>query len=141
MHRVFAVVALPAVIWVAALSSIGAAQAPDQPRSVPASARKLKADVPSSPEAIEAGRGLFAKYCRACHGEDGRGGKPSAKGVVPSNLADRRWDRGGSEGQIFWVVQNGAPPAYHMRGFKGTLSDENIWKVVHYVRSLGAATR
>jgi cytochrome c oxidase cbb3-type subunit 3 len=107
---------------------------------VPAEARRLKAAVPASPQAIEAGKVLYGKYCRACHGEDATGGRGNGK-IRPSNLTDKRWDRGSREGEIFWVIQNGAPPAYHMRGFKGTLSDENIWNVVHYVRSLGGVTR
>ena len=136
MRRVSGVLASAVVIVVAATASRVAAQSPG-PKAVPAEAKRMKADVPSSPDAIEQGKTLYMKYCRSCHGEDGSGGRPNAKGIKPSNLTDREWVRGSSEGAIFWVIQNGAPPSYYMRGFKGALSDENTWKVVHYVRSLG----
>jgi len=140
MRGVYGVLAASVVVCAVATGSSVMAQTPG-PSAVPAKAKRMKAEVPPSPEAIEDGKGLYMKYCRSCHGEDGSGGRANAKGIKPSNLTDREWVRGSSEGTIFWVIQNGVPPSYHMRGFKGTLSDENIWKVVHYVRSLGGVTK
>ena len=116
------------------------AQTPAPPAAVPAEARKLKAAVPSTPAAIEAGKQLYAKYCRFCHGNTGAGDSTMApKNMKPSNLTDTTWTRGSSEGEIFWVIQNGAPPEYHMKGLKGKISDTGTWNLVHYVRSLGGA--
>lgn len=124
-----------ALLWGAITVGSVHAQAPAGPAAVPATAKKMKAPVPSSPAEIADGKVLFGKYCRFCHGENGEGGK-----TAPS-LTDKQWTRGSSEGEIFWVIQNGAPPKYNMKGFKGTLSDESIWKVVHYVRSLGGVSK
>jgi len=35
------------------------------------------------------------------------------------------------------VIQNGAGPKFEMKGFKGRMTDEQIWQVIDYVRSLG----
>ena len=130
-----------AAIW-AVVMTVGvlAQTAPAGPAAVPADAKKLKAAFPSSPAAIEAGKVLFAKYCRFCHGNTGAGDSTMApKTMKPSNLTDAEWTRGSSEGEIFWVIQNGAPPKYEMKGLKGKLTDGEIWNLVHYVRSLGGA--
>ena len=135
VSRLFGCVALA---WVAAVGVTVFAQTPEPPKAVPAEARKMKAAVPSSPAAIDAGKQLYAKYCRFCHGDTGLGdGRMAPKNSKPSNLTDAEWTRGSSEGEIFWVIQNGAPPDYQMKGLKGKLSEADTWNVVHFVRSLG----
>jgi len=126
-----------ALVWLAAAGSSALAQA-QAPEAVPAEARKMKAAFPSSAKAIEAGKALYAKYCRFCHGNTGAGDSTMApKGMTPSNLTDATWARGSSEGEIYWVIQNGAPPKYEMKGLKGKISDADAWNLVHFVRSLG----
>jgi mono/diheme cytochrome c family protein len=113
--------------------------APAGPAAVPAEAKKLKAASPSSPAAIEAGKVLFAKYCRFCHGNTGAGDSTMApKTMKPSNLTDAEWTRGSSEGEIFWIIQNGAPPKRH-EGPQEQISETDTWNLVHFVRSLGGA--
>ena len=125
----------------ASVMTIGAAaiaQTPTRPAAVPADAKKTKSPVPSSPTSIEAGSQLFQKYCRFCHGNTGKGDSPMApKTMQPSNLTDATWTRGSSEGEIFWIIQNGAPPKYDMKGLKGKISDTDTWNLVNFVRSLG----
>jgi mono/diheme cytochrome c family protein len=58
------------------------------------------------------------------------------KNSKPSNLTDKESTRGSSEGEIFWIIQNGAPPDYQMKGLKGKVSDADTWNLVHFVRSL-----
>ena len=131
---VFAALALVA-ISAAAASAQGAAAGPS---AVPAEAKKMKAAVASSPAAIAAGKQLYGKYCRFCHGNTGAGDSTMApKSMKPSNLTDTTWTRGSSEGEIFWLIENGAPPDYEMKGLKGKLTDADIWNLVHFVRSLG----
>jgi mono/diheme cytochrome c family protein len=129
-----------AAMWVLAMTVGVLAQAPAGPAAVPAEAKKMKPAFASSPAAIEAGKVLYAKYCRFCHGNTGAGDSTMApKNMKPSNLTDKEWTRGGSEGEIFWIIQNGAPPNYDMKGLKGKISDADTWNIVHFVRSLGGA--
>jgi mono/diheme cytochrome c family protein len=118
------------------------AQAPPGPAAVPAEAKKMKSPVPSSQASIDAGSQLFQKYCRFCHGNSGKGDSPTApKTMQPSNLTDETWVRGSSEGEIFWVIQNGAPPKYDMKGLKTKISETDTWNLVNFVRSLGGVPK
>ena len=131
-----------AVLWAVFMTVGVLAQtpAPAGPAEVPPEAKKMKAAFASSPAAIEAGKVLFAKYCRFCHGNTGAGDSTMApKNMKPSNLTDAEWTRGSTEGEMFWIIQNGAPPKYDMKGLKGKITDADTWNLVHFVRSLGGA--
>lgn len=145
MRGVSGVLACVALMWAVATASSVLAQAgaaPAGPAAVPAEAKKMKAAFPSSPVAIAAGKVLFTKYCRFCHGNTGAGDSTMApKGMTPSNLTDATWARGSSEGEIFWVIQNGAPPKYEMKPLKGKITDADTWNLVHFVRSLGGVQK
>jgi mono/diheme cytochrome c family protein len=118
------------------------AQAPAGPAEVPAEAKKMKSAVPSSQASIDAGAQLYQKYCRFCHGNTGKGdSKTAPKDMQPSNLTDTTWVRGSSEGEIYWIIQNGAPPKYQMKGLKSKLSDTDTWNLVNFVRSLGGVQK
>jgi mono/diheme cytochrome c family protein len=99
--------------------------------------KKMKNPVPATAESIAAGKALFQKNCRFCHGADAKGNGPMApEGTHPSNLTDDKWDRGSTDGEIFLVIQNGAGPKFDMKGFKSKMSETDIWNVVNYLRSI-----
>jgi mono/diheme cytochrome c family protein len=102
-------------------------------------AAKMKNPVASSPESIKAGQALFQKNCRFCHNADAKGNGPMApEGTHPSDLTDAKWDRGGSDGEIFVVIRDGAGPKFDMKGYKSKMTEPDIWNVVNYLRSLQA---
>jgi len=102
-------------------------------------AKKLKNPVAATPDSIKAGQASFQKYCRFCHGADAKGNGPMApQGTHPSDLTDAKWDRGDSDGEIFTVIKEGAGPKFDMKGFKSKMTDQEIWNVVNYLRSLQA---
>ena len=71
------------------------------------------------------GKGIYQAYCLTCHGVDGQGGVgPELAGVVVEKYPD-------IEDQITFVT-NGTG---RMPGFRGTLSTEEIRKVVTYERT------
>jgi mono/diheme cytochrome c family protein len=120
---------IPAFLF--ALAATGIAQGNPE-------AAKLKNPVAASPESIAAGKAAFTKNCRFCHGNDAKGNGPMApQGTHPSDLTDAKWDRGSSDGEIFTVIRDGAGPKFDMKGYKGKLTDTDIWNVVNYLRSIG----
>ncbi len=98
----------------------------------------------STPEAIAAGKRLYDASCAACHGNRAQGAVKAGitisileeqRGRQPPDLTDDQWDHGSSDGEIFTVVKRGLPPSM-MPGFGGSLSDDGIWRIVTYLRSL-----
>lgn len=103
-----------------------------------AEAKKIKNPVASSATSIAAGQATYQKMCRFCHGDKAEGnGKMAPKGSNPPNLTDAEWKFGDTDGEIFTVLQNGTPPNFVMKGYKGKVPDPDLWNVVNYLRSLG----
>jgi mono/diheme cytochrome c family protein len=77
------------------------------------------------PTMIAAGHDLYLeKQCSRCHGEDGNGGV---------NLARRALDPRG----VFESIADGRMGrGLRMPGWRGVLTDEEIWKATAYVMSI-----
>ena len=90
----------------------------------------LKNPFAGNAEASATGKALFEATCAGyCHATEGS----KRSGRCP-NLFDCEWKHGGSEGEIFHTVTEGAPRT-EMVGFKGKLPDEILWKIIAYLRS------
>lgn len=125
--------ALAALAWFALITASMAAQTPGGN----AEAKKLKNPVLSTPASIKAGGASFQKYCKFCHGADAKGDGPMApKDTHPSDLTDAKWERGSSDGELFVVIRDGAGPKFDMKGFKSKMTEQEIWNVVNYLRSI-----
>jgi len=77
--------------------------------------------------------------CASCHGLDGRTASDIGSAMYPraSDLGSREvqtW----SDAELFWIIQNGIRLT-GMPGFGKSLSDQQIWPLVDYVRTLGPA--
>lgn len=91
-------------------------------------------------ENIESGKRIFGYYCVVCHGRDGQNtGVPFAASISPPipSLASADVQRY-SDGQLKWIVENGISPS-GMPASKGTLSDDEMWHVVVFLRHLPPA--
>jgi mono/diheme cytochrome c family protein len=97
-----------------------------------------KNPVPTTAASVTAGRALYNKNCRHCHGLRGVGDGPLApSNPRPANLTDEKWDHGGSDGEIFAIIWNGAPaPKSEMKPMKETLTERNVWDIVNFLRTL-----
>jgi putative heme-binding domain-containing protein len=86
---------------------------------------------PGDPAALAEGKALFRGLCSGCHGGAGRGGKGP-------DLTDQRWIHGDTDREIAGVIQNGVPRTT-MKKLGESLTEEQIAKVVAYIRSLARA--
>jgi cytochrome c553 len=89
---------------------------------------------------IAAGEEAFTHYCVACHGLDGQNtGVPFADRMSPPvPLLTSNVVQSYSDGQLKWVIDNGVAPS-GMPASKGTLSDDEIWSIVIFIRHLPPA--
>jgi mono/diheme cytochrome c family protein len=90
-------------------------------------------------QSLAAGKALFEQNCAVCHGAAGRGDGPGAKGLdpAPAVLAGLSRTRIASDGFYYWTISEGGIEFNSaMPPFKGTLEDEDIWKIVLYLRTL-----
>jgi S-disulfanyl-L-cysteine oxidoreductase SoxD len=102
--------------------------------------RSEKNPLPFTPENLAEGKNAFGHYCVACHGLDGQNsGIPFAGKISPPlpSLASAEV-QGYTDGQLKWVIDNGLSPS-GMPASKGTLSDEEIWSIVYFLRHLPPA--
>jgi len=83
------------------------------------------------PDAIEAGRSIYSNTCLFCHGANGMGARAPnlVKGIF-------RPVGGGDDATIFGIILGGRPGTI-MGGFEGSLSPDEIWKVMAYLRDEG----
>ena len=65
------------------------------------------------------------------HGSPGNDLTPEAP-----DLTDKQWKHGSTDGEIFSSIKNGIGPEFNMGAFGDQLKDEDVWKVVNYLRSL-----
>jgi copper transport protein len=93
------------------------------------------APVERSAGAISEGGRLFLQNCASCHGESGQGDGPQSEflEVHPANLTQAHVDTH-TDSDLYWWIQNGIEPA--MPGFDEQLTEEQIWQLIYYVRSL-----
>lgn len=102
--------------------------------------REKRNPLQANAQTIADGKEAFSYYCAACHGLDGRGtGVPFADRMSPPlpSLAAREVQQY-ADGQLKWVIDNGIWPS-GMPGSRGTLSDDEIWSIVVYIRNLPPA--
>ncbi len=102
--------------------------------------RDAKNPIQTSTSTIEQGRQNFSHYCAACHGLDGQNtGVPFAEKMSPPvPRLNSQQVQGYSDGQLKWIIDNGIFPS-GMPASKGTLTEEEIWTIVTYIRHLPPA--
>lgn len=95
--------------------------------------KKLKNPAPIDERSLAGGKKLYDIFCSICHGPEAKGNGPIAsKYVQPPDLALDFYKQR-SDGHIYGSIRFGSvimPP------YGETMSSEEIWEVVNYLRSL-----
>lgn len=102
--------------------------------------KSQKNPIPYTAESLADGKESFDHYCTVCHGLDGQGtGVPFANQMSPPlpSLASPEV-QSYTDGQLKWVIENGISPS-GMPASKGTLSDDEMWSIVLFLRHLPPA--
>ena len=95
----------------------------------PAKPEKLNPYIGNA-EAIQEGRPLFLQNgCSACHGAGGGGG------MCPA-LLDDEWKFGSDDLTLFKLIKGEIPQQTMPAAFGSVLKDDEIWKIIAFIRSL-----
>jgi len=112
------------------------AQASDEPGLwvAPERASHRANPVASTSDAANRGHALFSRDCEQCHGKAGHGNGMQGASLMPrpADLSSVRV-QSQSDGAIFWKISEG-------RGMmpQASLSAEEKWAVINYIRTLAA---
>lgn len=90
-------------------------------------------------QAIESGKKLFEQNCARCHGSGGFGDGPDGANLSPppANIASASKMPMATDGYLYWtIIDGGVPLSTGMPPFKGILKEEEIWKIITYLRVL-----
>lgn len=90
-------------------------------------------------DAATAGGALYAERCASCHGATGAGDGPAAAALdpKPADLATVVGDQ--ADDFLFWRIMDGGamePFNSSMPAQKGILTDDQVWQLVTYIRTL-----
>jgi len=95
--------------------------------------------LPDTRAKLSRGAAVFDRHCSSCHGWNGQGTGPEAFALVPAP-ADLEWlwnkPKSKADPYMYWTVAEGGRQfESDMPAFKGTLSKQDMWSVIAYVRS------
>ena len=139
-----------AVIWGLTQARLDAIQEPSYLETLFANQAKhlligwrSREGIPAAPgnlqASIEEGDKLYATDCTMSHGSDGHSPTDNGRWMYPraSDLTSREVQQY-SDRELFWIVKNGIRLS-GMPAFGKVESNEHIWNLVHYVRTLRAS--
>jgi mono/diheme cytochrome c family protein len=106
--------------------------------AVEAYRRSLPNPVVADAASLDRGRTVYGEFCITCHGLRGRGDGPLAATLQP-RPADFRahMAAGHTDAELFNWITNGVDGTA-MPGFGGTLTENQRWDVLNYLRTFAA---
>lgn len=127
---------LTLIIVVLALTACGGGkQSSATPTLPPVPSEYAGKTNPLGADAATKGAEVFATNCASCHGEQGRGDGPAAASLdpKPKNLAELQTRV--ADDYLFWRISEGVQGT-SMPTWKGVLTEEQIWQVIAFIRTL-----
>jgi cytochrome c oxidase cbb3-type subunit III len=101
---------------------VGVALAQNEPHA----GAEVKNPFGGDPQAVAAGAQLFQTHCASCHGSKGEGGSGP-------DLSQGTFGVGDGDDDLRQIVTRGREV---MPGFRNTLEEDDIWRVISFIRSL-----
>jgi mono/diheme cytochrome c family protein len=124
--------------------ALSAQQQPAPPQNpngwtLPAEAANEKNPFAGDATALAAGKELFAKHCKRCHGPGGLGDGPDADpdAMMDMDLTVARRAARNADGIVFYKVWNGRKKP-KMPAFKDEITKDQAWQLVTYAQTLRA---
>ncbi|HLY66936.1 MAG TPA: cytochrome c [Chloroflexota bacterium] len=111
--------------------------------AVPRNATTTPNPYASDASSAERGRAVYQQYCVTCHGLNGDGNGPAIAGLrirPPSFHNPQHFLAPGMDGAHFWVIQHGDGQSGGMPAWEGTLTPQQMWDVLDYIKTIAAGT-
>jgi mono/diheme cytochrome c family protein len=83
------------------------------------------------------GKRLYEQNCALCHGKTGSGDGEAGKNLnpPPANIKVLSKRPIATDGYLYWsIAEGGVPMGTGMPPFKGNLKEDEIWKIIIYLR-------
>ncbi len=135
LGNLIAGVTLMATCFLFSQTALAQAKPAGKPWDVKAEGAKLKSTATGA-DAVAAGKEIWAKECKSCHGAKGLGDGAKAEKIdISCNDFSKKTVQAQSDGELYYKTTEGRKP---MPSFKEKLSDSERWQVVAYLRTLAA---
>ena len=105
---------------------------------IPAKYQGARSTTEATAVNLATGGQLYHTHCASCHGTDGMGDGEAAKGLSPSPalLAHMIQMPMSVDSYLLWTISEGGQAfKTAMPAFKNKLSQDEIWKIVAYMRA------
>jgi mono/diheme cytochrome c family protein len=105
-----------------------------KPWVVPANFKTMKNPLAAGEASTKAGLALYTKNCASCHGRAGLGDGVKARSLkdFPGDFSKADFQTQ-TDGDLFYKTKSGRS---EMPKYEGKLTDNDIWNVVNYMRTL-----
>jgi mono/diheme cytochrome c family protein len=125
---------LVAFAIVTVLNMTVSAQEQPKPWDAPANFKTMKNPVATGAASTKAGLALYTKNCASCHGKTGLGDGVKARALktFPGDFSKDAYQKQ-TDGEHFYKSKFGRD---EMPKYEGKLSDDDIWNIVNYMRTL-----
>ena len=135
MRRIVFVMLVGTVMLAACGGTQSSSSANENATLAPVPAEYAGLTNPLGEAAATEGAEIFRTNCEMCHGARGHGDGPAGQALDPKprNLANLQAQAG--DDFLFWRISEGKPGT-SMVAFKGILSEEQIWQLVSFIRTL-----
>jgi len=104
---------------------------------VPEEAKKVTNPVLANETTLKTAKDTYMEYCTQCHGDTGKGDGTEAAmyKTKPADFTDAHMMSEMTDGEIYYKMTEGRRP---MPSFKKTLTEEQRWMLVNYVKTFAA---
>ncbi len=108
---------------------------------IPEEYKGLTNPVPADEASLERGQQQYTALCATCHGDGGMGDGPAGGALNPAPSAIAHTSQMMGDDYLFWRISEGgafAPFNSSMIAWKTSISEEQRWDLVNYMRALGS---
>lgn len=106
---------------------------------VPEPYQSLSSPVEPDQASLERGAEVYGLLCATCHGDGGMGDGPAGANLDPPAAPVAHTSQMLGDAYLYWRIHDGGVNFQTaMPGWKDTLTPEQTWDVINYIRALGS---